>query len=214
MMRGTYPHKVTIPDILPGLFRAPSLQSNNAIREFNPMACYIANLRRKEPRNPKILPHKKLWHGLSPLKLKIRINLGDGTILSFQKKNARSTYCTLYRYTTINSSPTSLFKQTTDFRPSFHTYENVRFTRCRMARTAKRVFYGARDAFPIPLYIISGSSASVPYCCGGSHVLNKNYLLPPPHLPPLPPNLPPPLSPPLPPPLPPPFLRLLPSAVL
>ena len=24
-----------------------------------------------------------------------------------------------------------------------------------MARTAKRVFYGARDAFPIPLYIIS-----------------------------------------------------------
>ena len=24
-----------------------------------------------------------------------------------------------------------------------------------MARTAKRVFYGARDAFPIPVYIIS-----------------------------------------------------------
>ena len=30
------------------------------------------------------------WHGLSPLKLKIRINLGDGTILSFQKNNART----------------------------------------------------------------------------------------------------------------------------
>ena len=30
-----------------------------------------------------------------------------------------------------------------------------------MARTAKRVFYGARDAFPIPLYIISDTTIFV-----------------------------------------------------